>query len=53
LNNIYCFGKNVEYFSKYKSPLYVCITERVTHCGMMELADMPSCLGGEDHGINQ
>ena len=22
------------------------------NCGVMELADMPSCLGGEDHRIN-
>ena len=24
-----------------------------TYCWVMKLADMPSCLGGKDHGINQ
>ncbi len=28
------------------------VNENTKHCEVMKLADMPSCLGGEDHAIN-
>lgn len=33
--------------------LYFCFIKVLKHCGVMKfLADMPSCLGGGDYGIN-
>jgi len=32
--------------------LYIYTSESQQQCGVMKLADMPSCLEGEDPGIN-
>lgn len=46
------YSKTLNNFQNTNEGCMFALSKGTPHCGMMKLADMPSCLGGEEYGIN-